>query len=125
VKPRNLNIYTLVFSVLVAGMAGGCASKPISFPAQESYVLQDTDQTPMGLAAREFSDSSEGLSGIFPLYLGLKAFDVRSDMIRHAQASIDIQVFLYHDDLVGRPPALQLSIVPLAVTWIGTWHRLS
>jgi putative cardiolipin synthase len=101
VKIQYLKTSALFYSILAAGMIGGCASQPVSFPAENSYALLDPGQTPMGLAALQFTDNSEGLSGVFPLYLGLSAFDVRSDLVVGAQASIDIQVFLYHNDRVG------------------------
>ena len=59
------------------------------------------DDAALGGLATRFADAHTDSSGLYPLFTGVDSFDTRKDMLRNAVASVDIQVFLYHDDVVG------------------------
>jgi putative cardiolipin synthase len=89
-------------TVICCGLLlAACSSQPVVFTQTESWALNDTVDTPLGREVARFSELATPHSGVYPLYSGLDAFDARSDLIKKAAASIDIQVFLYHDDVVG------------------------
>ena len=96
-RSSRLGLCVIVFAFAVTA----CSSQPVVYPKTESRALTNTDTTSFGEMSARFAQSSTEDSGVYPLYVGLDAFDARSALIENAEASIDIQVFLYHDDVAG------------------------
>jgi putative cardiolipin synthase len=96
-RPSPLGLCVIVFAFAITA----CSSQPVVYPKTESRALTNTDATSFGEMSARFAQSSTEDSGVYPLYVGLDAFDARSALIENAEASIDIQVFLYHDDVAG------------------------
>jgi putative cardiolipin synthase len=96
-RPSPLALCVIVFAIAVTA----CSSQPVVYPKTESRALTNTDTTSFGEMSARFAQSSTEDSGVYPLYIGLDAFDARSALIENAEASIDIQVFLYHDGVAG------------------------
>jgi putative cardiolipin synthase len=83
-------------------LIGGCATLPTDFERPESYAFTDTDQTAFGKSATIRAAAHPEKSGFHLLRNGLDAFVARMVLARRAERSIDVQYYLYHNDLVGR-----------------------
>ncbi len=94
---------TLPLSVILSGfLINGCATLPTNFERQASYAFTDTDSTSFGKAYNRVKDVNPGKSGFLLLISGLDAFVARTLLAHYAERSIDVQYYLYHDDLIGR-----------------------
>jgi len=80
----------------------GCATLPTDFERSESYALADTEDTAFGRARAAERAAHPGKSGFHLLPNGLDAFVARAVMSQRAERSIDVQYYLYHNDLVGK-----------------------
>jgi len=83
-------------------MIAGCATLPTNFERTESYALTDTENTAFGRARTAERAAHPGESGFHLLPNGLDAFVARAIMSQRAERSIDVQYYLYHNDLVGK-----------------------
>lgn len=88
--------------VIVILIAGGCATLPENVDRQESFAYMDTGETALGKEVSERSATHPRKSGFHLLGNGLDAFVARAMLAHYAERSIDVQYYLYHDDLVGR-----------------------
>jgi putative cardiolipin synthase len=94
-----------LYLYLVVAMAGtivGCASLPENVNRQGSTAYTDTADTAFGKAVSAKAAAHPGKSGFQLLNNGLDAFVARALLAHYAERSIDVQYYLYHDDLVGR-----------------------
>jgi len=98
---RPAIIIHLATSVVIL-MAAGCATLPKYFDRPESYALTDTENTTFGQILAAESAAHPGKSGFHLLGNGLDAFVARAVLSNHAERSIDVQYYLYHNDLVGK-----------------------
>ena len=83
-------------------LIGGCASLPDSYHRDESHALKDTTSTALGLAGRESLQAHAGQSGFRPLSSGVDALVVRMLLAEFAERSLDVQYYIWDDDLTGR-----------------------
>ena len=83
-------------------MIVGCATLPEDFDRPESYALTDTEDTDLGRARAAEQAAHPGKSGFHLLANGLDAFVARWVLSLHAERSIDVQYYLYHNDLIGK-----------------------
>lgn len=102
VSSRRMKLFSAgLLSCLV--LLGGCASLPENTGRQESHALTDTADTRIGKRVKiEQARAKPGESGFHLLGSGLDAFVARVLMIRAADKSLDVQYYLYHNDLTGR-----------------------
>jgi len=91
-----------LFAFLALSLCSGCATLPKDFERPVSRAYTDTDDTRLGLAFREEAAANPGQSGFLLLGNGLDAFVARAVLAQAAERSIDVQYYLYHDDLAGR-----------------------
>jgi putative cardiolipin synthase len=82
-------------------LSTGCATLPTGFDKPPSHAFTDTHETLLGRVHREELMAHPGHSGFLLLADGLDAFVARAALARYAERSIDVQYYLYHDDLVG------------------------
>ena len=87
--------------VLVLALSG-CASLPDNTNRTESFALADTQDTYLGRAVSGRSATEHGDDGFILLESGLDAFVARAALANRAERSLDVQYYLYHQDLVGR-----------------------
>jgi putative cardiolipin synthase len=66
-----------------------------------SSALPASDQTSIGATVADLSAAHVGQSGIIPLRSGTDALASRVELIRRAEASIDAQYYIWHDDTSG------------------------
>jgi phosphatidylserine/phosphatidylglycerophosphate/cardiolipin synthase-like enzyme len=96
------NSLIILIAILTLALAGGCASLPENVERPQSYAFTDTENTAFAKMRAEESAAHPGESGFRLLGNGLDAFVARALLAHYAERSIDVQYFLYHDDLVGR-----------------------
>jgi len=105
---RNTRNATLLAVLMTLSLVTACATLPENVGRKESFAYPDTRDTLLG---REFSSEEAahpGKSGFHLLGNGLDAFVARAVLAHVAERSIDVQYYLYHDDLVGRLLTWQL-----------------
>ena len=84
-------------------MNGGCTNLPKNVQRIESRAFTTTETTLIGAHIKETLQSHpETKTGFYPLSNGLDAMATRLALINAAQKSIDVQYYLYHNDLVGQ-----------------------
>jgi putative cardiolipin synthase len=94
--------------ILAASLLAGtmfltaCAQLPDNGDRESSTALEDTADTRLGSTVAPLLDRYPGLSAFHPLGNGLDAFVARLAFARYADRSIDVQYYLFHDDVTGR-----------------------
>jgi putative cardiolipin synthase len=94
--PGSLSIGLLLLALV------GCATLPENVDRPPSKAYTDTEDTAIGSAIVRETADHPGQSGFLLLENGLDAFVARAVLARFAERSIDVQYYLYNDDLVGR-----------------------
>ena len=98
---------TLVLLVLVAFL-GACSSLPTDFPKPTSHAIEDISGSALAQQLQPALDEHPGKSGFLTLDTGEEAFVARMRMIQEATVSLDVQYYIWHDDLTGRTMYHQL-----------------
>lgn len=91
----------LSFLVLLSGL-NGCASLPENVNRVESQAYTDTQNTLLGKDIQDYRKQGKNGDGFILLGSGLDAFVARAVLAEAAERSLDVQYYLYHNDLVGR-----------------------
>ena len=101
-KHRYGNLWYL--TVVLASMLffGGCASLPDNSSRMLSATITDGERTKLGKLNEQRLKQHLGQSGVYLLKDGLDAFVARAVLARHAERSIDVQYYVFHQDTVGR-----------------------
>jgi len=87
--------------VLAAVAAYGCSALPPPDGRSASNALHDTGGTRLGQAISPLAAAHPGLSGVHPLIDGRDAFAARVLLARSAERSLDVQYYIWRDDLTG------------------------
>jgi len=82
-------------------MFSGCASLPDNTDRVESHAFTDTQDTSLGRVLQKYKREGAKGDGFVILGNGLDAFVARAVLAEMAERSLDVQYYLYHDDLVG------------------------
>jgi putative cardiolipin synthase len=80
----------------------GCASLPPLGERSVSTALVAPRGTPIADVVGPRAAARPGLSAIYPLRAGVEAFAARVALIDAAATSLDIQYYIWHDDLTGQ-----------------------
>jgi putative cardiolipin synthase len=91
---------TLLTGVVI--ITSSCASLPDDVQRTESYALQNTENTKIGRGIAPYLKRHPGKSGFHVLKTGMDAFTARIVLIEKAEKSLDVQYYIWHDDLTGR-----------------------
>lgn len=83
-------------------LSAGCASLPKDFERKPSHALTDTSQTRLGRVVTDLRAQHPGESGFLPLGQGLDAFYARILLVQSADKTLDLQYYIWRDDLTGR-----------------------
>lgn len=86
---------------IVAAAAFGCSALPPLGQRSASVALEGTETTPLGQAIAPLAAAHPGRSGIYPLADGRDAFAARVLLTHSAQQSLDVQYYIWRDDLTG------------------------
>ena len=98
------------FSLFVLVLNSGCATLPenVDRPVTNAYSATETSNTLWGKVRLAEGAAHPGKSGFFLLENGLDAFVARALLAEGAERSIDLQYYLYHNDLTGKLLTYQL-----------------
>ncbi|MFD2231334.1 phospholipase D family protein [Alkalimarinus sediminis] len=94
--------YTAVMIFVTAFLFSGCASMPPDKHKMPSYALENTNDTLVGKAIAPLLSEHPEESGFHLLAYGMDALAARIKLIDAAQRSLDLQYYIWHDDLTGR-----------------------
>ncbi|MBY6186636.1 phospholipase D family protein [Marinobacter hydrocarbonoclasticus] len=86
----------------VALALSGCAQLPDREPAPPSWTLRDIQDTELAKATAVEIAAHPNQSGALILNDAMDAFVARLGMVVAAQKSLDLQYYIWHDDLTGR-----------------------
>ncbi|MCD6681032.1 MAG: phospholipase D family protein [Burkholderiaceae bacterium] len=97
-----------ILLAVLAPLAGfltmvGCASLP-SLEGRTPSTALDAEQaqaTRLGVATRPLVAAHPGTSGLLPLTDARAAFAARALLARHAERTIDVQYYIWQDDVTG------------------------
>jgi phosphatidylserine/phosphatidylglycerophosphate/cardiolipin synthase-like enzyme len=101
----SLSPWPRLVTLLLGLVLGGCAGlPPLAEPPSPTLAIAASASTPLGaIAARALGRvRGQGSTGVLGLPIPSLALDARLNLIRRAQASIDLQVYHLADDSVGR-----------------------
>lgn len=87
--------------VVVAAATYGCTSLPPLGERSPSVALPGTETTRLGQAVAPLAAGHPGLSGVYPLSDGRDAFAARVLLARAAERSLDVQYYIWRNDLTG------------------------
>ena len=96
---QSISIIFVVIAILL--LISGCATLPTNFERPKSYAFTDTEDTRLGKAYLDARPAHTGQSGFLLLGDGLDAFVARAILAHVAERSVDVQYYLFHDDLIG------------------------
>ena len=99
---KNSRLLSLLPILACLILISGCATLPENINRTESYALTDTNDTHLAKEIAAAHPGHPNQSGAYLLGNGLDAFVARVALAHVAERSIDVQYYLYHDDLVGR-----------------------
>ena len=104
-RPSTLRSLALLamFSLLAA-----CSSLPTGFEKLPSYALEADSENHLISELQELLNENPEKSGFRTLELGEEAFVSRIRLIDSASTSLDLQYYIWHDDLTGRTMHNQL-----------------
>ncbi len=87
---------------LVALLVTGCASLPKDVERTPSFTVEDTSQTRLGVDIAPLVATHPDNSGFFALQNGIDAFAARALLILNADKTLDLQYYIWHEDLTGK-----------------------
>lgn len=93
---------TAIATVVLAFLLGGCNTLPTEYQRLDSEAMRDTDDTRIGGGVAPLVIQHSGQSGFSPLANGLDAFVARLALAEAADRTLDVQYYLFHDDVTGR-----------------------
>jgi putative cardiolipin synthase len=105
--PANIrrNI-TMQCRMILAGvlilMLAGCATLPKDVAREPSYAWDRPQETQLGRAFAFDIERHSGMSGFYLLGSGLDAFIARMALAGVAERTLDLQYYIFHDDLTGK-----------------------
>jgi len=105
---KNISTATLLAILAALSLVAACATLPENVGRKETFAYPDTGDTRLGREIHREEAVHPGESGFHLLGNGLDAFVARAVLAHLAERSIDVQYYLYHDDLVGRLLTWQL-----------------
>ncbi|MCP2501258.1 MAG: phospholipase D family protein [Deltaproteobacteria bacterium] len=105
---KNISVATLLAVLTALSLVTACATLPENVGRKETFAYPDTGDTLLGRGYSREEAAQPGISAFHLLGNGLDAFVARAVLAHVAERSIDVQYYLYHDDLVGRLLTWQL-----------------
>ncbi|MBU4448001.1 MAG: phospholipase D family protein, partial [Proteobacteria bacterium] len=92
----------LPLCLLLLYLLNGCASIPYDYPRPVSSALYRPEGTSLGKKIQAQAVNHPGASGFYLLPTGIDAFTARALMIDRAEKTLDLQYYIFHDDLMGK-----------------------
>ncbi|WP_296663358.1 phospholipase D family protein [Paraburkholderia sp.] len=92
----------VALALLCATALAGCQLPPLGNRTESTALsTQEAQATPLGHAVAPELAAHPGFSGIDPLPDPLDSFAARMDMVRTAQRTLDVQYYIWRNDLTG------------------------
>ena len=98
-SPCNSSTLLLLLSIY---LLSACSSLPTGFDKPVSQAIDNTRESSLVQQLQPALDNNPGKSGFITLDSGEEAFVARLRMIQEAELSLDVQYYIWHDDLTGR-----------------------
>ena len=98
-RSTRIPLMACVVSLL---LFSGCASLPTDFERSPSHVVKETSNTRLGRAIEPLVARHPGKSGFHALIDGIEAFALRWSLVQNADKTLDLQYYIWHDDLTGK-----------------------
>ncbi|OGR29646.1 MAG: hypothetical protein A2139_02730 [Desulfobacca sp. RBG_16_60_12] len=83
-------------------LLNGCATIPYDYPRPVSSALYRPEGTALGQKIQARAVNHPGASGFYLLPTGIDAFAARARLIDKAEKTLDLQYYMFHDDLTGK-----------------------
>lgn len=100
--PQRARLAFLAVALFVLTSLSGCMSLPSLEARVESHTLVAPAESPLKAAVTQLGASHDPLSGFHALRNGMEAFAARKTLIDAATSSLDVQYYIWHDDMTGR-----------------------
>ena len=97
-----INNRILLILLTLPLLISGCASLPTDFERSSSHVITETSSTRLGRDIEPLVKNHPGKSGFHALIEGTDAFATRFYLIQTAEKTLDLQYYIWHDDLTGK-----------------------
>ena len=97
-KSIGLSIVMCLATVLFTG----CASLPPAAERVPTVAIDNTSGTTLGRAIDPLVNEHSGLSGFYALKEGIEAYAARLLLVQNADKSLDLQYYIWKDDLTGK-----------------------
>ena len=88
--------------VLLLYLLSGCATIPYDYPRPVSSALYLPEGTALGKKIQARAVDHPGASGFYLLPTGIDAFAARARLLDQAEKTLDLQYYIFHDDLTGK-----------------------
>ena len=92
----------LPLCVLLLVLLHGCATIPYDYPRSVSSALYRPEGTGLGKKIQAQAVNHPGASGFYLLPAGVDGFAARTRLIDRAEKTLDLQYYIFHDDLLGK-----------------------
>ena len=94
---KKFNLLMIIFFLLISA----CSKLP-EFKRTYSYSIFDTDNTVFGKLYKKHKKNNSNQSAFYPLHNALDAFVARMLIADKAEKTLDVQYYIYNNDLVGK-----------------------
>src|SRR5690606_34304114 len=95
-------IFKSLFLVLTAALLCACGLPPQEDRTySQALTMKDSQDTRLGQALAPQIDQHPGVSGVVSLADSLDAFAARMLLIATAQRTVDVQYYIWRDDITG------------------------
>ncbi|MCW8935827.1 MAG: phospholipase D family protein [Gammaproteobacteria bacterium] len=88
--------------VFVMALLSACAQLPTNYRATPSYAITDTENTALGVKAKNELGVNTKDSSMYLINDGVDAFVARLALLMLAEKTVDVQYYIWHTDLVGK-----------------------
>jgi cardiolipin synthase C len=95
------SVIARVLAGVCVALLSACAHLPPLEGRSVSTAVSDTGNTRLGRGVEEFARGHPGLTGVMPLVRGHDAFAARATLAAAAERTLDLQYYVWHDDLSG------------------------
>src|SRR6478752_10782042 len=93
--------FLLASAIVTLALSQGCTFLPPLDGRTISNRLQNTAESRLGRSIAPLAEAHPGLTGVVPLLSGRDAFAARVRLADVAERSLDVQYYIWHDDLSG------------------------
>lgn len=83
-------------------LCGACSTLPPNVAREPSFAFAKPEATALGMAFEAQVNAHPGESGFVPVLAGANAFLLRAAMAGLAEHTLDLQYYIWEDDLTGR-----------------------